>query len=542
MGLQGVDLTFRVLATTRNPAALPVLIAALDSPWAKIRRLAVEALLTRRDPEGHRAILERLAHWPKDLRQLVWRERARLGATLRDFVLSPDFEQSLRGLQAAVWLRDYDLAPILVNMLLCPSSSAGAVAADAVLQLAQALAEELEKAPPTGIPPALQTAKAQFLRSLSRAIEHYDLHQRTEVLVAALILADPLDPLWRRVLDDPGHKAHKALAELLLKSSRPEVLRLILRQLEQADAPSVVLRAVAKRRDLTFVGALLSLLSENGSAELARNLGRLRGFSWLEDLEEFIPKLDAKQQLGLVRLTQVSGIRRLQAQEVLRQIVRLGLPAARTAAVNALADFTGPQANVIICQALQDPEPEVKAAAARQLRSRGIVGAIPRLIDLLESPEPVVQEAARESLQEFRFDRFLAAFDLVDEGVRHTTGWLVRKVDPTAVDRLRQELASPIRARRLRAIAMAEALHALTDVEQELIALTKDVDHLVRAAAVKALASVSSTEAHQAILEALNDSAAAVQHAARTALEHGSVQPPPYPVGSSLLSIAEMPG
>lgn len=522
---RGIELTFHLLTTTRNPAAVPVLVSALDCPWPKIRRLAVQALLARKEPEGHRAIVERLAHWSEDLRQIVWKGRTRLGAILRDVVLSPDFEQCLRGLQAAVWLQEYDLAPILVNMLLSPSSCTGPVAADAVLQLAQALADELEKTPPHAIPPSLQSAKGQFLRSLSRAVERYDLHQRPEVLIAYVLLADPSDPFWRRVLDDPGHKAHRALADLVLKSSRPEVIRLILRQLDQADAPSVILRVASRRRDLPFIGAFLAHVSQDDLPERDRNLAKIRILGWLEDLDEIIPKLDEKQQMGLIRLAQRAGIRRAQAQEILRQLIRWGLPAARAAAVNALAEYTGPQANVAICQALQDPDPAVKAAAARQLRVRGIMGAIPRLIDLLESPEPMVRDAARESLQEFRFDRFLAAFDLVDDAVRRTTAALVRKVDPSAIERLKQELASPVRARRLRAIAVAEAMDVLAEVEDELIHLTHDPDHFVRAAAVKALANIGSPQAREAILQALEDPAPTVQHAAQAVLEGADDQP-----------------
>ncbi len=515
---RGLEKTFQVLAHTRNPAAVGPLIRALDSPWPKVQLLALQALLNRREPEAPLAIIQRLGQWPEHLRQVVWEQRARLSSGLRDAIVSPDFELSLRALQAAVWLHEYDLAPILVNMLLSPATASGPLAADVLLQLAAELADELQAAKPGTPGSSLEYLHTQFLRSLTRAIEQFDLHKRTEVLIAGVLLADVNDPLWQRILDSPHHKAHRALAELLARSTRPEVIRLLLAFLEKPEVPPPILRILSRRRDPSFVTAFLDYLAQSPSPTLEKNLARLRSLSWLEDLEEILPRLTAEQQQRVVYLCNVCGIRRAQAQEVLRLALRDGHPLAKKAAVESVANVPGPWANALIRQAIQDPDPEVQAAAVRHLRPRGIVGALPRLIELLDSPHSAVQDAARESLQEFRFERFLAAFDLLDERVRHTTGQLVRKVDPTAIDRLRQELNSPVRGRRLRAIAMVEALQAFSQVEPELIALTQDPDHIVRTAAIRALGRCDSQPAREAVLAALNDQSVAVQLTAQSVL------------------------
>ena len=80
----------------------------------------------------------------------------------------------------------------------------------------------------------------------------------------------------------------------------------------------------------------------------------------------------------------------------------------------------------------------MQANALRQLRTRGIPGALTRLVDMMESPHEVVRRAVRESLAEFNFKRFLAAYDMLDDEVRRSTGAMVRKIDPEATPQLQR--------------------------------------------------------------------------------------------------------
>ena len=87
---------------------------------------------------------------------------------------------------------------------------------------------------------------------------------------------------------------------------------------------------------------------------------------------------------------------------------------------------------------LEDPDPGVQAAVLGQLRHRGIPGILPHLISMVDSPHSEVRKAARESLTEFTFKRFLASFDMLAEEVQRTTGNLVKKVDPQTVPLLHE--------------------------------------------------------------------------------------------------------
>src|SRR5262249_4396277 len=146
-------------------------------------------------------------------------------------------------------------------------------------------------------------------------------------------------------------------------------------------------------------------------------------------------------------------------------VAHLGQTAGRCGAVNLLASFHGAEATELLLNCTADDDPQVQAAALRQLRSRNLPGAMALLVDRLRSPHEVVRQAVRDSLSEFRFDRFLTSYETLDQEVRRTTGELVKQIDPTALGKLRTELSSPSRLRRLRALELAEAMNAVSDLE-----------------------------------------------------------------------------
>jgi HEAT repeat protein len=182
-----------------------------------------------------------------------------------------------------------------------------------------------------------------------------------------------------------------------------------------------------------------------------------------------------------------SGVPRVQAFAAVQFLLLHGKPLARRSAAEALNEFHGAEANALAVQAMEDDDPQVQANILIQLRGRGVVGALPRLLKLVDSPHAVIREAVRASLTEFSFPRFLAAFDMLDEEVRRSTGILVKKIDPQTVPGLRAELESPVRSRRLRALAVATAIDAVGSLEEMVAGLLEDRDASVRAEAARAL-------------------------------------------------------
>ncbi len=516
--VEGLAKTFEVLCHTENEAAVRALIPALDSPCAAIRDRALEALLRRRSPAGHRKILARLHTFDNAWRQMIAESRSRLVPALREAIVAADRQLCINACHAAVWLRQYDLAIAMVAGLEDPEHPNAVVLGDGLLELAELLCEELCGPRPRADEGDTQFVRRRVVEALGTAVARFSKHRRREIVEAFVLLTYRDEAVLRHVLQDPYHAAFIALVDSLSKSPHEAAIGLLLSFLDDSRPPSAAISILSKRSDLKFVQRLLQKVGPAPEGPVARNLKKIEMLPWVENAT-ILDALNGPEQAAAVRLAMESGIARGQAYALVERVLQRGKPAGRRAAAEALDQFRGVDANLAALAALDDEDPEVQARILVQLRNRGIPGALVRLVEMIDSPHAVVREAARECLEEFNFPRFLASFDLLDDEVRASTGELVKKVDAQTVPLLRAELESLVRSRRLRGLAVARALKLVREVEGAVVALLQDEDHLVRAEAAATLGESSSEKAREALAEALHDRSLAVREAARKSLD-----------------------
>lgn len=514
---QGTDITFGLLASTENEAAVPVLVAALDGDAPELRLAALRALLERRSPAGLREIVRRLDRMDDAWRPLVSEFRGRLSPALRDAILGSDATLAANACRAAVWFGEYELIPTLLAVVEDPANPRAELAAQTLLELADLLYEELVTTRDYRRRRDPQTTRRHVVQSLEPAVLRYALHQRPEVLEAFLVLASRDNATLGRVLTDPHHSVFVPLVRTLVQCVRPGVMRLLLAYLDDPHAPSAAISSICHRTDRKFVEHLLRKIGHEPSTAARQHLKHVEQITWVRDDLGLFDELDDAGQHAAVQLVRASGLARDDAFRLLRHAARQGKPAGRRAAIAALTEVPGVEANQLVVEALRDEDPQVQALAAGQLRSRGITGALHLLLELAESPFHVVRQAVRQSLGEFSFARFLAAFDLLDDEVRRSTGRIVRKVDPACLSGLRAELEAAVVKRRSRGLALAVVLDAVADVEESIVRLIHDSDHLVRVEAVQTLARGKSAAAYAALVEAERDSSLTVVEAARQA-------------------------
>lgn len=514
----GLKTTIRLLSETDNEAAAWVLIPALDSPNATIREEALAAILRRRSPAAHREILRRLHLVDERTKEVIGRHHDRMAQALRDAVLGNDPQLCSNACTAAVWFHHYELIPALITVTENQGVN-GPLASRTLTQLAEQLYAELAESPPASRSRNVSLMRNRVVGALETSMVRYGKHRRREIIQAFMLLVHRDNATLKHILLDPHHAAFVAVVEELSKSSAGGVIRLLLSFLDDPRAPSVTLVTIAKRADPRFVEHLLRVIGAEPGVTVKQNLKRITSINWLQHAETMLPELDERAQQGAVKLVMHAGVPRKQAFAVIRHILQEGMAGGRRVAAEALRAFAGAEANALALQALYDEDPEVQAQIVLQLRSRGIPGALPHLVEMLDSPHAVVREAARVSLVEFSFKRFLAAFDMLDDEVRQSTGILVKKIDPQTIPLLEAELSSQVRSRRVRAIQIAEAIHGVSVVEASIVRLAHDEDHLVRAQAATALAQASS-HASLNLLEqlALHDRSSVVQAAAQKSL------------------------
>jgi HEAT repeat protein len=254
------------------------------------------------------------------------------------------------------------------------------------------------------------------------------------------------------------------------------------------------------------------------SAIVRDNLKRVDNVPFLRQPSALLQMLDPSEQPGAVYLAACTSIPPPQRLEFIDRVLQEGSVPGRRCAARALESLPGEEASEVALRALSDDDGEVRAAVACQLRDREIPGAVMRLVPLLDSPQPVLREAARNSLADITFERFLRLYDQWDDETRVREGQLARRVDPQFVGNLITELLSPSRTHQRRALEITLLLGLGHEVEPTLAELAGDDDQYVRLEAVRLLASLRTPLAQEMLHVALHDKSALVQEAARQGL------------------------
>jgi len=515
---KGLATTLRLLSKTKNEAAVGLLIPALDSAHPAIGEGALAALLDRHSEAGQKEIVRRLHTLNERWEAIIEGNHAHLSHALRDAVLATQPQLCANGCRGALWFHEYDLLPALINAAEDESNPNRELVATTLLRLAELLYEELASPRDYRNRRDPQLVRQHVLGNLEQSVPRYQKHKLAAVIEAFLLLVHRDNVLLKQILMDPLHASYLPIIDVLTHSSRGGVIRLVLSFLDDPAAPSSAITLLAHRSDSRFVECLARKIGSEPSVAAAANLKKIENIAWLQSEPVILDKLDDAAQHGAMQLALRSAMSRKSVLRMIEWLMQHGKPGGRRAAAAALAQFNGAEANALCLKSLSDADPHVQADAVRQLRQRGIPGALARLIELLESPHALVRAAVRESLSEFNFKRFLAAFDVLEDEVRRSTGVMVRKIDSEALPQIQEELTAKSRTRRLRAIAAAVAMGAIGDLEGPLLDRLSDEDHLVRAEVARALAGCNTSAVRQALAQAGGDRSVIVQEAAEQSL------------------------
>jgi hypothetical protein len=534
--LRPIQRTFEALAKSHNEAATPTLVTALSVGSGPVFDGALTALCARRSKIGHLAVLR---YWPAlsdSQKQVVEKGRPRMGGALREALLQGDDQLFAAARDFVEASGDFDLIPTLVMVAEQPNNERARVAIDLTMNLVDQLcgwiAEHRE--PVIGRDP--ETIRYCVLESLERSVERFREHQRAELLEAFVVLAGPHSTTLVSILDNPLHPCYKSVLHTLSASLNPNVLQLLIAMLAAKDAPQIVRTVVSKRTDRQFAELLLEMPLDPKCMPQKRNLARIKSFACLESPDAICAAFLPAQQAAAMKLLAATGASDEHKLDLIEELLRHGALEGRIAAAGALAHITGQRASKLVLQALDDADGAVQALAVRQLRERRIPGTMSRLIQLVDSPNDAVAAAAREALSEFSFDNYTSRFDVLDEEARRAMGKRVAKVDHTSIDRLKQDLANPIRRTRLRALEMATSMNVLPLLADALIERLQDEDHLVRVAAAEGLQYCKASDVRNALLTAAGaDKSVAVQNAAKNSLrsfgaDSRTAAPAPTPV------------
>jgi HEAT repeat protein len=521
--MAGLADSLRFLAETPNEAAVPVLLAALRTKQRKHREHVLEALLHRTSAAAEMEVLSQWHTLTPPLRELIAERSGWISGAIRIALTDP--AQSTSGDQlcrnaceAAVATHDFDQMTALVAAAIDPKNPCSAPAAEAALLLAEALYDELHAPRDYRVRRDPQLQRASVLPILERAADNVDRHQRLELVEALLLLGDRDTAAIKRILQSPRDASFPSFSKVLKRSSRPGVIRLLLSYLDDPHAPRPALEIVAARRDLQFIRQLLRKIGNQPAQVVQTNLHRLEEIPWLAEAGTIYEALAENEQPAAVHLVASAKLEPAQALQILSLALQIGGEAGRRAAAAALAQFRTADADEIAWQALDDEDPLVRAQAVSRMGNHATPTAIPRLLEMLDSPHQPEREAAQQCLNEYNFERYLQAYDTMAPEARIATGLLVKKVDPTTMSQLIKELQAPERPRIARGLQIATDLQMIPDLFDNIVALLNDADQYNRLDAVRTLGGCPLEDSQQVLRRALLDHSPLVAQAAEEAL------------------------
>ncbi|NQT41134.1 MAG: HEAT repeat domain-containing protein [Planctomycetes bacterium] len=515
----GLEASFQYLARTENRAAIDVLVAGLDSPDSSTRERMLRALLERRDPEGHLEIFRRLGKFDDAAKEVIRKRPDRLLRGAKAAIASGDPRTFTAACAAIHEYLLYDVAGDLINIMEDDGNPAASASAATLLRLARLFYEELSGSEEKRKKKELDTLRRRLTDSLEQSTRRFSKHQHGEVIEAFLLVAKRQNASLRQILQRRDDPAHQPMMELLAESSQGGVMRLLLAYLDDATPPLAVIQTLAGRSDLKFVRHLVRATGNRPSRSVAKTLSEIKSIAWATPDSSVLDELDGPEQAKAITLLAATSLPKGRVLGVFDHFLQHGKPAGRRAVAQALQKFEGKEATMLVVRGLNDDDPEVRAHLIPQLRPRKIPGAMLLLIRMVGHPHPTVREALSQALPEFTLRQFMLNFDSLDEELRPTTGHLVRKVDSTTEAELASELECMSPVRRRRAVEVVDAMGLVGNLEQAVIQLISDEDHMVRIAAAKALASIASPTSWDVLRDALLDRSVIVQEAAERSLD-----------------------
>ena len=417
--------------------------------------------------------------------------------------------------------RLYDAILVLLARIPECGKPARPILADAVLRLTDEfyseirdLPEETEDAQRT-----LVLLRRRTTSALESGARRWLQHERDEIIEAYLLLAKPRDPVLDAVLQHPNDPAFEAFIRVLRHSRRGGIIRLLLGFLSESRIPTPIRDVIASRTDLKFAQSFLQAVGERPGGAVREKLKSFNGFDWARPDHPILKELDERSQTAAPSVVAASGADRNVVAQFVEHMARSGNVGGRRGAARALEHLDRVRAQRLILSGLNDPDPQVRASMAVQLRPRRVPQALVLLVRLAEDPSPEVHQAVRASLPEFRVKHLLRNYERIPEELLPVAGELIRKVDDEEGPRvLESELRCQSSGRRRRAVEVTTAMRLVDRFEFDLVSLLADENHTIRKAAVAALATSRSRGAWRGVVNSLYDPSPLVQEAAEMGL------------------------
>jgi len=497
----------------------------------------LRACLSQSNGQGLEDVVKYWHLWQPKQKQQLLESEYRLTDAIRKSLYDSDARTKANAFAAIADLLDLELLDDLVKITIQPNYVHKETSAQLIKQLAFEMFKRTkdQKASASAAAVAVNANhqaidrsidffwpanRTHFRLQMEIAVREYKHHKRKEILLAYLLFADYDDPYVRQAISSQSHEAHHDLLKILGESKSLPVLQKLAGYIGVKNPPIQLSRLWAQHKDREFAKSLLQTIAESPIEIATANIKRIQQPVWLHEAIHTVSDLNESQQSALLL---VIGQCLNEPEVILEALVRL-LPqleiSVRRKAIFAICQVEGIKANQVVSYLIdQEADGTSLAMLLPQMRRRNIQGAMKRLLVFLDHGNEQVRLAAAGAFQECSVQRYLAAFDQLDEMVRKSTGQLVFKVDPNTQRVLQNELLSGVRARQLRALIAIRSIGSKVDLQASIASLLGNADPKIREAAAGTLGFYENSEAKSILRRTLMDENPVVRKAAERSLQ-----------------------
>ncbi len=509
-----------VLAASGMVRASEALIGALDLPREAVQVAAATAIVRRPSLNNHLELLARFDRLPTAARVAIRQAGDLLEAAFRQMLLHGDGSTRARALKIIEETQQFRQIPHLLELLKQPTLGDLPLVNRAFWSLIENLYDACQRTHAIDDDvPAAEALRRWTLTHLEAAIGKYDqLAVPERVIEGILILAEPTHPAVKKALWNGPPACRDVAGRILFESRHPGVLRQIAASLSMAYPHPKVIEAIGQRSDPELIGALLRSCEDRVTGQQQKNLRQIHTLPWLDIAPDMIASIPPVLQPALVRFVAATKLANNVKTAIHEWLLRHGTPAGKEAADEHLPRIDEDVVQEVVRQSLEDGDEQVQAWAVHQLRQHAIPETFALLIERLDNSNESVRAAARLELSSFNTERVLEMSDEFSTEEARVAGRLLLKVDAEVGTKLRRLLAQPIRQKRIRVARAVAQLGLQTIVPEAFIAMTDDLDPVVRRTAVEVLGTIPTNDAFLVLDRMQNDPHPRVQTEAVAAL------------------------
>ncbi len=517
-----VERTFHFLKNSRNKSALSVMVSALGSSSENIVELAVESLASSDRASSQLELINSYDQLPEKCREIIFSNANRMDRALEDVLRTGSQSRKLDALEIIEKGEAFGLIKYLIKELsLSEKNDISEQILSCIRGLTNSLYERLlEK--DSGIP-NIKSVVQGYLGVIEHSIHDLKLKEYHKNLIEfILIIGKPGGISIDKILKSNDTELVKKAEQLILTSQHPGVMSLASKYMSWKIPHKYAVTAFEKRTDPEFVYAILREFPDDVTDLDRKNYGNLSKISWLAKKESLIVMMPPTLQVQMVRFVSILGIPDNFKTSFFQWVISNCSSEACHEASGVLSLLQSEEVIKMLSGGLESKDEGVQAWAVTQLRENHIPDAIKLIMERLDSPSEVVQDAARSELGSFNVDYIMQIYGQLKPEVCKNVGSLIKKVDPDYLNKFREYLLSPIISQRLRAIQVVNLLDLYDELVPELLELVGDQDQQIKRTLIEVLIRIPDPKVVEALNLMVEDENGKVKQAAEIAIKNMS--------------------